>query len=125
MTFNYSQIIIYHLNSLLLINQYEQKPNHLYRIVFIGFKHAQFHSDKKPTNEKHMPYCLVYGLKDIWKSLQISTVGGPLIHEETAKIVHKGPCKKRAFSAKNGSLTDSTYDSLIFYKIIDMLGFAD
>ena len=32
----------------------------------------------------------------------------------------KGPCKKRAFSAKKGSYTDFSYNSLIKNKIMDM-----
>ena len=32
----------------------------------------------------------------------MSTVGDPFLHLKMPKILQKGPCKKRAFSAKKG-----------------------
>ena len=43
--------------------------------------------------------------------------GGPFSPKNVENRAKKSPCKKWAFSTKNESLMDFSYNSLIFYKI--------
>ena len=69
----------------------------------------------------------VFGGKKVFLRLRCEYSGGPFLNKKKCRkfLQKKGVhVKKLAFSAKNGSLTHFSYNSLISYKILDMKDFA-